>query len=339
MKIILLCVLAFCAVSAADRSTRPQFVPGKLVTSDGALLLASDSDFIDPYFSNKALLVADDAGLDIRQAAQQWIAWLLPRQRDDGSFDRFCRKSESDEWRACKRADADDSMLALWAQLLYRLGSRNAARDAMPPEWQASADRALRGLQTLRNRRLGVYYVSRSDHSALLMDNAEVYSALKDVAQAQTQLGQSDAAAKTGAQAEDLGRAIRKIFWDGQHHWFRASIFKERPQFYPDVLGQTYPLAAGLPSPDGNARGDWDRWRQSFASAWLSNRYDPYSWGLIAVTAMKMGDDSTAACWLHHARSQRGDDRWNVLEEASFQAVQSRLADSAPAADCARWSR
>jgi hypothetical protein len=335
MRIILLGVLALCAAGAADRSFRAQFVPGKLSTADGALLLATDSDFIDPYFSNKALLVADDAGLDIREAAQQWMRWLLPRQRDDGSFDRFCRKAESNDWQACKPADADDSMLALWAQLLYRMGTRNG----MPVQWRASADRALHGLQKLRNHRLGVYYVSHSDHAALLMDNAEVYSALKDVAGAQAQLGDSEASAKTDKQAEELGRAIRKIFWDGKHHWFRASIFKERPQFYPDVLGQTYPLMAGLPSPDGNARGDWERWRQSFASAWLSNRYDPYSWGLIAVTAMKMGDDATAACWLQHARGQRGDDKWNVLEEASFQAVQSRVANTAPGADCARWSR
>jgi len=333
MRLLLICILGLCAASAADRLFRAEFNPGNLKTADGGLLLATNSDFIDPYFANKALIVADDAALDVRKAAQEWIVWLLPRQRSDGSFDRYCRKDG--EWKACKHADADDSMLALWAQLLYRM----APESGLPAEWQASADRALQGLSKLRNRRLGVYYVSHADHAALLMDNAEVYGALKNVAQAQAHLGRSAEAAKTAAQADELARAIKRVFWDGKHHWFRASIQKERPQFYPDVLGQTYPLMADLPLPDGDAHAAWERWKQSFASAWLSNRYDPYSWGLIALTAMKVGDDATAACWLQHARGQRWDDRWNVLEEASFQAVQTKVGKLAPTGDCARWAR
>jgi hypothetical protein len=329
MRMLPLLIVGLCVLSAAPDFSAATFNADRLKTRDGALMLAPDSAYIDPYFSNKALLVADDAGLDVKPAATQWIAWLLPRQKKDGSFDRYCLREG--EWEACKPADADDSMLALWAQLLYRM----APDSGMPEEWKASADHALAGLRKLRNGRLGIYYVSRRDHSALLMDNAEVYAALHDVAQAQLRFG-DPAAARARSDADALARAIHRIFWDGKHHWWRASIAKDRPQFYPDVLGQTYPLMANMPLPEGTARQEWERWKKNFASAWLSNRYDPYSWGLIALAAMKVGDNQTALCWLQHARDQRWNDEWNVLEEASFQAVQTRLGDAVPAGDCKR---
>ncbi|MBV8206190.1 MAG: hypothetical protein JO041_05315 [Acidobacteria bacterium] len=330
MRMLPAALAVLCALSAAPGFSSAAFDADRFESGDGGLLLAPDSGFIDPYFANKALVVASDAGLDVRRAAAQWITWMLPRQRKDGSFDRYCFREG--KWQDCKPADADDAMLALWLQLLYHM----APPAGLPPEWQASAQRALRGLRGLRNRRLGIYYVSRRDHSALLMDNAEVYGALHDVAQAQARFGDPEAA-RTQADAEALARAIHRVFWDDRHAWFRASMAKDRPQFYPDVLGQTYPLMAEMPLPAGKARQLWERWKQNFAGAWLSNRYDPYSWGLIALTAMKVGDSSTAVCWLQHARGQRWNDEWNVLEEASFQAVESRLGTLAPGGECAKW--
>ena len=75
-------------------------------------------------------------------------------------------------------------MLALWMQLLYRM----APATGLPAEWQRSIALAAKQLAKLRNRRLGVYHISRRNHVALLMDNIEVYAALKDVARGTTAL-------------------------------------------------------------------------------------------------------------------------------------------------------
>ena len=101
---------------------------------------------IDPYFAAKALLAASDAQLDARQAALAWIAWLLPRQRPDGSFDRYCVKNG--RYRACADAETDDAMIATWIELLARF----APPDGLPAAWELSLNRAGLHLDTLLDR-------------------------------------------------------------------------------------------------------------------------------------------------------------------------------------------
>src|SRR5205807_385490 len=146
-------------------------------------------------------------------------------------------------WKPCGSADADDSMLALWLQLLYRL----APDSGIPTEWQVSVQKAQAQLAKLRNGRLGIYHVSGRNHVALFMDNVEVYSGLED-------------------------------------------------------------------------------------------RYDPHPWGLVALAAMKMGDQSSALCWLTHSESLRYSPRWNILEEAVFQGLdrQMQAQRSASATACSK---
>ena len=39
----------------------------------------------------QALLLAHDNGMEISEPAEKFVNWLLPRQKPDGTFDRFCR--------------------------------------------------------------------------------------------------------------------------------------------------------------------------------------------------------------------------------------------------------
>lgn len=297
-----------------------QFTPAHYQASDGALVLQTDGDYVEPYFATKALLVAQDTGLDVRDAGLAWIRWGLAHQRKDGRFERFCRKRK-ENWHACGAADADDSMQALWLQLLYRL----APNSGIPPEWQSSVQKTHKQLAKLRNRRLGIYHVSGNNHAMLFMDNVEVYSALKDIAQAQRRFGDQAAANATDDDAEKLASAIKHVFWDGHHHWFRPSIEKTKPAFYPDVVAQVFPWLADLPVPGEDERTAWNDWKQKFELAWLETRYDTHPWGLVAVAAMKMGDDGTAACWLSRSEPLRYSARWNLLEEAAFQGLENKL--------------
>src|SRR5438105_6783331 len=267
MRALIAFVVVVCAFSVAGRAFAAEFDVARLQTHDGALLMAPNSHDVEPYFATKSLIIAHDAGLDVTDAARAWIRWLLPRQREDGNFERYCEKNKA--WRACGRADADDSMNALWLQLLYQ----TAPASGLPAEWQASADRARSALFKLRNSRLGVFHVSSRNHEALLMDNVEVYWALADVARAQKRFGQAQPAAATSADAARLANAIQRVFWDG--HRFRASMQKTRAQFYPDVVAQTYPWLAGMPTAQGDARQAWPQWKQSYAPAWPGQHYDP----------------------------------------------------------------
>ncbi len=288
-------------------------------------------NYVEPYFATKALIVAQDGGLDIHEAALAWIGWALPRQRRDGLFRRFCETKgnessdgsarSNEQWRDCAPADADDSMLALWMQLLYRM----APAEGMSPEWRRSLALAARQLEKLHNRRLGVYHISTRNHVALLMDNIEVYAALRDVAQVQQRLG-DPGAATTEARAEQLASAIERIFWDRRTQRFRSSMQKTRPAFYPDVVAQVYPWLAELNGVGQDPRQAWERWKQFYGAGWIARRYDAGPWGLVALAAAKLGDTAAAACWTSQSDSLRGSGSWNVLEEAVWQSLRARYS-------------
>ena len=319
--ISLLCILLPVVCTSASAA---EFDPNGYQHPDGAIALHYHGDYIEPYFATKALILAQEAGLDVRQPVQQWIRWLLPRQETNGSFGRYCRQPNSN-WKLCAAADADDSMLALWLQLLYT----NAPQSGIPVEWQASARRARAGLDSLRNIRLGIYHISRQNHVALLMDNVEVYSALVDVARAEERFGDKQQAQITLQQAETLDSAIQHVFWNKHEDWFRPSIQKNRPEFYPDVVAQVYPWLADLPmQSDAQARDAWKSWKDRFATEWLDKKSDPHPWGLVAVAAAKFGDIDSAGCWLSRSEPLRFSNNWNVLEESAFQAVQAKVGEA-----------
>ncbi|HEY6249454.1 MAG TPA: hypothetical protein VI685_05810 [Candidatus Angelobacter sp.] len=326
--IFLATVSAFCVTARSSN----EFVPQSYGLSDGALVLESNGNYVEPYFATKALIVAQDAGLDVRQPARAWIEWALAHQRSDGRFERFCRKPE-ENWKSCGAADADDSMLALWLQLLYRF----APDSGIPAPWQESVRKARSQLAKLRNGRLEVYHVSERNHVALLMDNVEIYSALKDMATAQRRFGDNGGADATGHEAETLASGIRNVFWDERNQWFRPSMQKNKPAFYPDVVAQVFPWLAGLPG-SVDPRAAWENWKSRFASGWLESKYDPHPWGLVALAAAKEGDESSAVCWLSRSQSLRYSSRWNVLEEAVYQGLEHRLGEQqlADATACSR---
>jgi hypothetical protein len=319
-RILWLCLVALAVCSPVSSQA---FDPSGYQQPDGAISLHYRGDYVEPYFASKALLLAQDAGLDVHEPVQKWIQWLLPRQEKNGSFGRYCRKA-GEAWNLCSPADADDSSLALWLQLLYT----NAPDSGIPIEWQASVDRARAGLDALRNARLGVYHVSRQNHVALLMDNAEVYSALMAVAQSQQRFGQSEAAGETYKKAESLDSSIQQVFWMKHEDWFRPSIQKTKPEFYPDVVAQVYPWLADMQMDSSSQTRDaWTRWKRRYANEWLDKKLDPHPWGLVAVAAVKFGDKDSAACWLSRSEPLRFSSNWNVLEEAAFQAVQKELGE------------
>ena len=90
---------------------------------------------VDPYFVNKALIIALESGAGVSAEVNAWLGWLLPRQRADGGFDRYCG-AQKRQWRACMPADATVnfskiSLRGYVGEALYRLSM--AARGASAP--------------------------------------------------------------------------------------------------------------------------------------------------------------------------------------------------------------
>ncbi|WP_425485216.1 hypothetical protein [Burkholderia guangdongensis] len=321
------CFALACAASpvrAGELDLSPLYQRG-----DGAITVRLHGTGIDPYFAAKALLGAEDAQLDATRAARAWIAWLLPRQRADGGFDRFCAKGG--QYASCAGADADDSMVATWIELLVRFAPANG----LPADWSNSLARADAHLEALLDAKSGVYQISSTQHVALLMDNVEVHSALQAAAAYYVRHGNPERATVWRRRADRLAAAIVRVFWRGSRDGFRASTQEiGDASFYPSKVAQIFPVLSGIRAPGESNAARYTQWMRANGPTWLQLASSDYPWGLIALVALRMNDWDTVACW--HARSApyRHGAHWNVLEEALYLSFESRLADPVAPTRC-----
>lgn len=304
---------------------------GPYQREDGAITVKLDGDTVDPYFAAKALLAAHEAAGDARSAAATWIEWALPLQQPDGRFDRLCRRG--DGYATCAPADADDAMMAVWMELLVRFSPPRG----LPSRWEESLRRADAHLRVLLDERSGVYVISRALPVALLMDNVEVYGALRAVA-AHHERRDARAARDWHARAAALAAAIERTFWtDGGFRVSTQVPVDARPAeaaFYPDHVAQVFPLLTDLPVPGGSRAALYARWMSDHRSAWLDQGKNDYPWGLVALIAGRMGDREAVRCWMAHAAPFRHSARWNVLEEAVFVGLDAAQPPGAALAPC-----
>lgn len=321
------CVAACCFVLPAGAAELQ--LNGLYQRPDGAITVRLNGAGIDPYFAAKALLAAADTRMDARQSALAWIAWLLPRQRPDGGFDRYCVKDGLTN--RCAEADADDAMMATWIELLARF----APPDGMPAAWELSLNRAGAHLDALLDKPSGVYQISSSLHVALLMDNVEVHSAFQAFAAYYMRRGDSARAAPWSQRADRLSSAIVKVFWRGSQSGFRASTQKiSDASFYPAKVAQIFPILSGIQVPDQSNDRIYAQWMQKYGKTWMQLAGSDFPWGLIALVAYKMNDWNTVACWYARSGPYRHGPHWNVLEEALYLAFENRMTDPLAPAKC-----
>lgn len=279
------------------------------IDGSGAISVLYEGDSADPYFALQALLLARENGLNTDAEAERFINWLLPYQKPDGTFDRFCRTGGS-PWVACKVADADDSLLAMWMMLL----------DAMPhnlksnPDWSKSYAISKVSLERLYQPSRGIYMVSPVYMHGLFMDNLEVWLHKK---QNTTPEGK--------VEASKLQKAISNTFWDPVNKRYLVSTQLEqrgeKPAFYPDHVAQVFPLLVNFPSTQGGAKSTYRSWIKAHRSEWLKQSQTDYPWGILAVLAVRQRDGDSARCWLRDSMHLRHTHRWAVTDEVSYQIV------------------
>ncbi|RQZ19890.1 hypothetical protein DIE15_04730 [Burkholderia sp. Bp9031] len=321
------CVAACCSVLHAGAAELQ--LNGLYQRTDGAITVRLNGVGIDPYFAAKALLAAADTQMDARQAALAWVAWMLPRQRPDGGFNRYCVKAGMIS--PCAEADADDAMMATWIELL----SRFAPPDGMPAAWELSLRRAGERLDSLLDKATGVYQISSSLHVALLMDNVEVHSAFQALAAYYVRRAEYARAAPWSQRADRLSAAILKVFWRGAQSGFRASTQRiSDASFYPAKVAQIFPILSGIQVPDQSNETIYAQWMQKYGKTWMQLAGSDFPWGLIALVAFKMNDWSTVACWYARSGPYRHGTHWNVMEEALYLAFESRTVDPLAPAKC-----
>ena len=293
---------------------------------DGAITTHYQGDFVDPYFALKALLSAKELGMDISAPAHRWINWMLSQPTTDGLYGRYCMIGNG-VWQQCKTADADDSLLALWLQLLHV----SAPADGLPKAWRASARLSFAALERLYDVQLGGYVISPSKHVALLMDNAEVLDALRTVAAKKAIWGERTDANHLRRQANKVEKNLVRLFPPKPDGLLRHTSENEGSDaFYPHVVAQLYPLLHGLPRLLKKPAISYREWMRRYRNEWLTFTLDDYPWGLMALVAQRRGDIATVNCWVRLAEPLRHSARWNVLEEALWQGLVTHANPDTP---------
>lgn len=292
-------------------------------TESGAITILHRGEASDPYFTLQALLLAYDNDMDITVPAMKFMDWLAPHQKPDGTFDRFCLRAG--RWTACKAADADDSLLAMWLRLLQIFPTRVEATPAL----RKSQTTSRAALDHLYQPSRGVYMVSPVYLHGLFMDNLEVWSFWI----------REPAAAQRAMPAERLARAIHETFWDPVNKTFLVSTQLEQrvqpAQFYPDHVAQLFPLMVDFPLLPAKARAHYGQWMRKHRADWLVQGQADYPWGIIAVLALRQNDLDSARCWMRQSTPLRHSARWAVTDEVSMQIlVHKGVRSAGPAALC-----
>lgn len=307
------------AMAAHGQAQARELVLQGYRTPDGGITAKYQGDVIDPYFANRALIAAVDAGLDVSEATRGWIDWSLRHQRPDGTFNRHCRRGEA--FAPCAPADADDSVLAVWMELLAKL--TKARGGSLPQSWQASLAKAETYLEGLYDRDSGLYVISGAKPVSLFMDNVEVYAAFVALADGYAALRDSGNWKAWATRADQLAKNIVRAFWQPCDGRFRISsqIIPDY-QFYPDEVAQVFPMFLDMPTPQPAVEQAFSKWAAANRTMWLHRAEIDYPWGIIAGVAAKAKDRHTLACWRKSALPLRHGAHWNVLEEAMLQVLE-----------------
>ena len=332
-------VLALCLVSGAGRAAthRPPLDLDGFIDWTGAIPVLHRGDFVDPYFALQALLLAQDNGFDVTDAASRWIAWLIVRQKPDARFERFCRNGAV--WLECKPSESDAAVLALWLRLLGNM----PASPRKPGTWQASYRKSKAALQSLLDPARGIYLASAARHNAVFIDNVEIWSHLVTPAGAApgTLPGTLPASGSaSGVGAGTLARAIEGAFWDRSRQRFLVSTGPAQEAsseaFYPGHVVQVLPLLWHYPYPE-QVQSDrfYRQWMRRYRSEWLRQVKSDFAWGILAVLAFRQGDLESAACWRREARAFRRTSHWTVTDEVAEQILlRNRIEPAKPNTKC-----
>ena len=293
--------------------------------AQGALSVQYHGDTVDPYFALQALLLAHDYGLDVSAYTLPLANWMVQRQKPDATFDRFCRNGPV--WAPCKTADADDALLALWLRLLDTIPHERDTNPALRSSYASSQA----ALSRLLDPQRGIYLVSPVYQHGLFMDNLEVLSWHSPAAAKRADKGQPT--------AQRLATNMHKVFWDTDTKAYLVSTQPEQktviPAFYPEFVAQVLPLLFDFKMQGMEPKPHYDHWMQQHRATWLAQSKHDFSWGLIAIIALKTDDRPTAACWLRETSAAQHSSHWIVTDEVARQILlHHNVTAAAPDAHC-----
>lgn len=326
--------------------------------SDGALCMMPGSDWVDPYFALKALVLASTFGAQLGNSWPRFAryittiqdgAGLIPRELGQASTApaaksqgllRKQRSAVSTQTRS--QADADDALLALWLQAGSLLPSPAGLPASTMQESQLRAAAMLQG--PLWNQTLGLTRVFQQQETYLLIDNLEVWNAVQQLARSSPWVGLT-ALRRRLPSAQEWSRLESRLRQGIQQQFpglqtlnpaWCAPAAPWELRLYPD--GTAAPLLwmaqRGIsPAASSTPSARLAAWYSVYRDVWQASIQNEYPWGLLALSAYLEGQRSIAASWVKQAATAKAQGRWHIMEEVLLQVLGQLLSRNPPSSE------
>ncbi|HEY6249458.1 MAG TPA: Ig-like domain-containing protein [Candidatus Angelobacter sp.] len=316
------------------------------VAPDGAILYGSSE--IIPYYSNLAAIGMTRYPNSASNAVvENWMKWYInhlnwpDRWGLYGSIYDF--NYNNGALTSHNNADSTDSYAATFLSLawaFYSTGDAGAQSFVKTLAYQLDAI----GQVIIKTSDAdGLTWAKPDYHIKYLMDNAEVYRGLRDLAllwqNGFHDLGKAD---YYNAAANKMYSSLVKMYLGGgKWAWYKDALGRlpapNLGKWYPDATAQMFPVMQGvLPGTDSRAIATYN----TFNSAWpgwpnLSfNSQDPFPWVMIAGAAAQMGDSGRVNTYIRNIQNKYVNQgfpwTWYSMEAGWFIRLNSYMMGKRP---------
>ena len=232
-------------------------------------------------------------------------------------------------------ADSDDSYAATFFSLAVRYvrASQNFAWwDANKAKLKDMANRNI--VTSIKPNGLTSVFQSprnQTNNAGYLMDNAEVYRGLRDLAGMLKERGDTADAAYYDQFASNIATAMAGLFSTSSNAFRMADLSAQtETSFYPGTTCQLFPQAFGVTELSGCYDRAWNFF-STHTPGWETGRLDPYPWAVLGLAAAKRGQSALARAQLASIEKTFVSNRAMITinELGFYQRIQSVLAGRA----------
>lgn len=316
---------------------------------DGAIYFTSDK--INPYFGNLAAL-----GLTKNSAyypqVKAWMQWYIAHMNwpsDKWGNNPACTiydysvsgtGTTNITETSLNDADSTDSYAASFLSLawaFWQTGDAGARAYIRTLPYQLDC---IGGAITHTQQSNGLTFAKPDYQFELLMDNAEVYKGMIDVAQlfgALNDPNYPNTQAWYNGKAKLVHDGIRDHMWDATNNnyfWYFGAPPTDWSTWYPDSTAQLFPVLHGVISPsDPRATTVYQTFNQKWPN-WSTQFADAFPWVAVAGASAIMGDKPLVDHYINLVQNTYVDNgfpwTWYSAEAGWFMRVNNYMLGRRP---------
>jgi hypothetical protein len=281
---------------------------------DGAILYTSSE--IEPYYANLAATGLTKVPSQLPRV-RRWMTWFVAHINATdvwglgGTIYDYSYSAGTETPK--NSADSVDSYNATFltlARQLYDTG--DAASQQYVVSLEPNLEKLAAAIGTLQQSD-GLTIALPGTQFAYLMDGAEVYRGLSDLAYLESNAFGNSANASTYVQeAQRVSTGIGTL-WNATTSTYAYA--KSEPNgvpsqtswsvWYPDATAQLYPIVNGVISPSSaQAQSLWSGFNTAYPQWSTLTNPSGYPWAVVADAAVLMNDTSGAGAYVANAQSQ-----------------------------------